>query len=60
MKKCQNCIANNNNMFCNLDYKTEIIIEKFKGYEYAYISPLEKCLKPKSYKDYHNKFKKLK
>ena len=58
MKKCQNCRANYNNMFCELGYKTEILYEVYKGYEYNYISPLEKCEKPKSNKDYHKKKKK--
>ena len=59
MKKCQNCIANNNNMFCNLEYKTEKKTTLFKGYNYEFISPIEKCKKPKNKKEYHFMIKKI-
>ena len=55
MKKCQDCRANNRNMYCDLEYKTEKLSQIILGYKYEYISPLEKCDKPKSHKDYHKK-----
>jgi hypothetical protein len=47
------------NSFCKLDYKTEQVSELVFGYEYNYISPLEKCDKPKNKKDYYNKLTKI-
>jgi hypothetical protein len=53
MKKCQDCRANNNNLFCELEYKTEILTDNLKDcFFYNYISPIEKCDKPKNKKDY--------
>jgi len=57
MKKCQDCRANNKNQYCDLEYKTEKLSQMVLGWEYEYISPLEKCDKPKSYKDYHKKLR---
>lgn len=59
MKKCQNCPANNNNMFCRLTYKTEILSDIVRGYKYDYISPLEKCNKPKNIREYIRRYKNL-
>jgi len=55
MKKCQDCKANNKNQYCDLGCKTEILFQRVLGNKYEYISPLEKCEKPKSYKDYNKK-----
>jgi hypothetical protein len=57
MKKCQDCIANYKNMFCKLGYKTEHLKTVVSGYTWEYISPLEKCEKPKNKKDYIRKYK---
>ena len=52
MKKCQDCRANKNNSYCELGYKTEDLTQIILGYAYNYISPLEKCYKPKNRKEY--------
>jgi hypothetical protein len=57
MKKCQDCRANNKNQYCDLGYKTEKLSQIIFNNEYSYISPLEKCDKPKSSKDYNKKLK---
>jgi len=55
MKKCQDCRANHKNDFCELGYKTEILNQNWRGGIYEYISPLEKCDKPKTKKEYINR-----
>ena len=52
MKKCQDCRANRKNIYCELGYETEKLIQNVLGYNYEYISPLEKCIKPKTRKEY--------
>lgn len=52
MKKCQDCRANRKNSYCELGYKTEELKTVVMGYTYEYISPIEKCVKPKSRKEY--------
>jgi hypothetical protein len=61
MKKCQECRANYNNTFCDLEYKTEMLTDKLKdSFFYHYISPLEKCDKPKNKKEYIKRVMKIK
>jgi hypothetical protein len=56
MKKCQDCRANYNNQFCQLQYKTENLKTVILGTTWEYISPIEKCEKPKTKKDYIKRY----
>ncbi len=60
MKKCQDCRANRKNEYCELQYKTEKLKTNISGYTYEYISPIEKCIKPKTKKEYIQRYNLIK
>jgi hypothetical protein len=57
VKKCIDCHANHNNLYCELGYKTEELKSKVLDYTFYHISPLEKCIKPKNKKEFISMYK---